>query len=236
MRARRCREERTMVKATITNLVTKEQVICMFNPKEYTFSKQNKWEEKTAKGKGVPHLEFGGGAPANLKLQLFFDTYEDHSYPGLNVTHGSDVRQYTKGLWDMMKIADKNKNPKTGKGEPPHVRFEWGNLWSFEAVIDSMSQKFTLFKSDGTPLRATLDVSFRQVTDEGQYPRTNPTSGGNPNERVRLVRAGERLQTIAYEEYGDAARWRFLAEINPHVEDPLNPLPGTEIAIRPLPL
>ncbi|HWQ15200.1 MAG TPA: peptidoglycan-binding protein [Roseiflexaceae bacterium] len=223
-----------LAKAKITNLVTGEEVICMFNPKEYTFSKQNKWEEKTAKGKSVPHLEFGGGAPANLKLQLLFDTCEAHEYPGLRVSAGDDVRTYTKGLWDMMKISEQNVNPATKKGEPPHVRFEWGSLWSFEAVIDSISQKFTLFKADGTPLRATLDVSFRQVKDEGQYPRQNPTSGGSPNERLRTVRAGDHLPGIAFEEYGDAAMWRYLADCNPEVTDPLDLRPGQVLIVRPL--
>jgi hypothetical protein len=204
----------------------------MFNPKEYTFSKQNKWEEKTAKGQSVPHLEFSGGAPANLKLQLLFDTYEDH--PPISKA-GEDVRKYTKGLWDMMKISDKNKNPKTKKGEPPHCQFEWGSLWSFEAVIESISQKFTLFKSDGTPLRATLDVAFKQVKDEGQYPRQNPTSGGGAEERIRVVREGETLAGIAYEEYGDPTVWRHLANQN-QILDPSRLRPGQMLLVTPLPL
>lgn len=213
-----------MVRATIKNCLTEKVVECMFNPKEYTFSKQNKWQEKPAKKKGVAHLEFGGGAPANLKLQLLFDTYEEH---GKNRA-GEDVRQYTKGLWDMMKIDP-------GKKEPPHVRFEWGDFWSFEAVIESISQKFVLFDQEGRPLRAILDVGFKQIKDEGQYPRQNPTSGGSPDERVRTVREGETLMSIAYEEYGIADEWRNLADHN-RVEDPLRPTPGQILIVKPLPL
>src|SRR5262245_16429228 len=145
------------VKAEITNCVTGKKVVCMFNPKEYTFSKQNKWEEKKADKKQVAHLKFSGGAPANLKMQLLFDTYEAHEES--KSAAGDDVRKYTKELWEMMKIDDKKK-------EPPHCRFEWGNLWSFEAVIESISQKFTLFDKNGTPLRAVLDVAFKQIKDE----------------------------------------------------------------------
>jgi nucleoid-associated protein YgaU len=221
-------------KARIVNCLTNQAVTCMFNPKEYTFAKQNKWEEKTAKGKSVSHLEFGGGAPANMKIQLFFDTTESRTGVGLSVSAGDDVRKHTKGLWEMMKISDKNINPATKKGEPPHVRFEWGELWSFEAVIDSISQKFTMFLADGTPVRATLDVSFRQVKDEGQYPRQNPTSGGNLDDRVRTVRQGEHLPLIAFEEYGDSRYWRFLADQN-GVDDPLNLRAGTMLVIKPLP-
>lgn len=219
------------VKAEITNCLTNKKVICMFNPKEYTFSKQNKWEEKKGDKKDVASLKFSGGAPANLKLQLMFDTLEDHEYAS-SQTHkqsraGDDVRTYTKELWEMMKIDEKTK-------EPPHCRFEWGQLWSFEAVIESISQKFTLFDKNGTPLRAILDVSFKQIKDEGQYPRQNPTSGGSPDEHLRTVLQGETLLSIASEEYGNPALWRHLADTNA-VRDPLRLRPGQVLIIRPLP-
>lgn len=224
-----------LVKARIINCVTEEEVACMFNPKEYTFAKQNQWEQKEAKGKDVAHLEFKGGAPANLKLQLLFDTYEEHLDGSRPMNRaGEDVRKYTKGLWDMMKASERRKNQATNKSEPPHVRFQWGTLWSFEAVIESISQKFTLFLADGTPVRAVLDVSFKQVADEGQYPRQNPTSGGNPGQRLRTVREGETLAWIAYEEYGDSSLWRYLASTN-DIDDPRRLTPGMMLIISPLP-
>jgi hypothetical protein len=214
------------VKAEITNCMNGKKVVCMFNPKEYAFSKQNRWEEKSADKKDVAHLKFSGGAPANLKMQLLFDTYEAHEES--HSAAGEDVRKYTKELWDMMKIDEKQK-------EPPHCRFEWGKLWSFEAVIESISQKFTLFDKNGTPLRAVLDVSFKQIKDEGQYPRQNPTSGGSPDEHLRMVREGETLMTIANEEFGSPGFWRHLADTN-QVADPLRPRPGQMLIVRPLPV
>ena len=44
---------------------------------------------------------------------------------------------------------------------PPPVRFLWGPL-RFDAVIEKLSQKFTLFRPDGTPARATLSVTFKE--------------------------------------------------------------------------
>ena len=65
-----------LVKATISNMDTGETVLCMFNPTEYTFTKRAEWRESDRRGRDVPHLEFGGGKPTELKLKLFFDTYE----------------------------------------------------------------------------------------------------------------------------------------------------------------
>lgn len=215
--------------AIIRNIRTKEEVKCFFNPKEYALTKQNKWEEKTAKGEKVPHMEFGGGGPISLKLQLLFDSYEDHDQ-----WSKGDVRRYTRGLWRMMEVDPENKNPKTEKGEPPHCRFEWGDHWAFEAVIESISEKFTLFRDDGTPVRAIVDVSFKQIKDEKDFPRQNPTSGGNPGDRLRVVRQGETLAGIAYEAYGDATAWRHIAEANA-IDDPRRLRIGATLIVPALP-
>lgn len=223
-----------LAKAEIENLDTRARVVCMFNPKEYTFSKTNNWQESDKKGQNVSKLEFSGGAPANLSIQLLFDTNEMHRHLNIDMSKGKDVRRYTEALWDMMKINPNKINTDTKKGEPPRVRFMWGALWSFDAVITSISQKFTLFASDGTPLRAIVDVAFKQLADEGQYPRQNPTSGGHPGEHVRMIREGETLPYIAYEEYGDPTVWRHLATIN-NIADPRRLRPGDLLMVQPLP-
>ena len=96
---------------------------------------------------------------------------------------------------------------------PPAVAFEWG-VFCFRAVITNMTQKFTLFKKDGTPVRAKVDVTFTQHEDEKDYAHQNPTSGGGPVERVWSVVRGDRLDTIAAAVYGDATKWRRIAEHN----------------------
>lgn len=226
-----------LVKAEIENLDDPDgKVVCMFNPREYSFTKQNQWSESQSKGENTGRLEFGGGAPAKLTIQLFFDTYEAHSYGSRRLNSaGDDVRRYTRPLWEMMRVSERKRNATTGRGEPPRVRFTWGTTWSFEAVIESITQKFTLFLEDGTPVRATLDVAFKQLADEGQYPRQNPTSGGHPGDRLRAVRSGETLAQIAFEEYGDATIWRHLAQAN-GIADPLRLRPGQLLVIVPPPL
>jgi hypothetical protein len=222
--------------AEIVNELTGRAVPCFFNPKEYTLSKQNKWEEKTAKGEDVPHMEFAGGTTGSLKLQLLFDTYEEHRRGNKVLNRaGDDVRTYTGLLWSMMEVAEQNKNPKTQKGEPPQCRFIWGSYWAFLAVVESISEKFILFKPDGTPVRAIVDISLKQIKDESKFPRQNPTSGGSPGDRLRTLREGETLAGIAYEEYGDPAAWRYLAETN-GIDDPRRIKPGTVVLVRTLPI
>ena len=154
-------------------------------------------------------------------MQLFFDTYAKEGAP-------QDVRkEYTGAIWEMMKIdtslSDLNSKPgqpsKNKKGRPPVVVFQWGSTWSFKAVITSIKERFTLFLPDGTPVRSTLDVTFQQVQDKDQHPPTNPTSGGVGGERVWSVSEGDTLAWIAYKEYGDANRWRLIADANRLTDD-----------------
>lgn len=216
--------DKTPVKAVIHNLDTNEPVECMFNPNEYTFSKQNSWNFTNRKGENLPIPEFQSGQPTSLKIQLFFDTFET----------GEDVRKYTEKIWDLTRVNEKTKNPKTKKGRPPLCQFQWGKAWSFKAVVTNISQKFTLFGIDGKPVRATLDVTFEQVEDEGLYPPQNPTSGGSEGQKLRVVREGERIDWIATTEYGNPTLWRLIAEEN-NLEDPLTLKPGQVLAIPPRP-
>jgi hypothetical protein len=129
-----------------------------------------------------------------------------------------------------MMIDESLKDHTTQKGRPPKVRFQWGRAWSFEAVITSITQKFTLFKEDGTPVRATLDVSFQQVIDELFHPNQNPTSGANSGGRQWTVKEGDSLSSIAYAEYGDATRWRPIADAN-RLQQVRKLRPGTVLEI-----
>lgn len=203
--------EGSVVKAVILNAdAGNAQVVeCYFNPKEYTIAKSNSWEPVAVKGSNVPGMDFGGGKPATLTMKLFFDTYAEKG------VKAEDVRKkYTDNIWKLMMVDPKLKNQKTKKSRPPKVRFQWGKTWGFHAVILSVSQQFTLFLSDGTPVRATLDVTFQQVTDELFYPAQNPTSGGDGGEGTRTVCEGDTLMSIAYAEYGNTASWRRIADAN----------------------
>jgi hypothetical protein len=191
----------------------------MFNPFEYTVSKSNSYEEKSRNNSDVPQIEFKKSGPQTLKLSLTFDTYEA----------GTDVSLDTNKLWKLMESKTRQESGNDSKVPPPEVAFEWG-VFRFVAVVTDMTQKFTMFKLDGTPVRAKVDVTFTQHIDVNDYPNQNPTSGGGPVQRIRRVIAGDRLDTIAYEVYRDANKWRLIAEHN-HITNPLNLRTGQFLSI-----
>lgn len=212
--------------AVIVNADTGKEVRCMFNPYEYTLSKQNRWAYKDKKGRNTPLPVFQEGGARTLSLKLLFDT------SGENESTPTDVREKTADLWMLMRVDTENLNQRTGKGNPPYVFFRWARF-EFEAVITKMTEKITFFVKDGTAVRSVVDVTFRQVVDEEAYKRQNPTSGGGVAPRTRIIRAGDRLDLMAWEEYGDSTKWRRIARDN-GILDPLRLPIGKAVAIPPL--
>jgi hypothetical protein len=196
-----------------TNVTDGLRVDCMFNPFEYTVTKTNQFRAGTQPRGNNPQGEFVQSGAQTLTLSLVFDTYET----------GENVARKTNDLWKFMMVDESEQSSSSSEDEkvpPPLAAFEWGGGFRFVAFITNMTQKFTLFKTDGTPVRANVTVTFTQYHDVDDYGPQNPSSGSGPAERIRQVIAGDRIDGIAAEEYQDATKWRMIAEHN-HITNPL---------------
>jgi hypothetical protein len=183
-----------------------EMIECHFNPEQMVLGRTVRWNFPDNIGRDTPKPKFGGGQASDITVELWFDT-TDPPLDGSGNPVSSwkwDVREHYKLLLKMTKKDDANK-------DPGPVRFEWGNFLSFKAVITSVTQTFTMFKMDGTPVRAKVNVTLKEVPDE--VTTQNPTSRSEPR-KIWVVREGETLDWIAYKEYGSAAYWRHIAETN----------------------
>jgi nucleoid-associated protein YgaU len=111
------------------------------------------------------------------------------------------------------------------------LRFVWGTspvLQSFQGFLKTVTARHTMFRFDGTPVRATATITLEEVTPE--TPAQNPTSGALEGRRGHVVVEGETLQSIAYDEYGRPGLWRGLAVFN-DIDDPLRVAPGSELLL-----
>jgi nucleoid-associated protein YgaU len=189
-----------------------------FNPKEVTIAKTAKWERKTARGaKKAGPPEFSGAEPCKLTLEMFFDASGNHD--------GSVVAAVEK-LFGCCVPTEESRGK--NKASPPLVVFSWGTITSFPAFVTSVSAKYTLFASNGTPIRATCSVSLEEMP--GDPGKQNPTSGGIAARKSHHVVAGDTLAHLAYAEYGDARLWRTLAEFN-GIDDPMRVAAGTDVLL-----
>jgi nucleoid-associated protein YgaU len=196
-----------------------------FNPPEFTLGKGAQIAEIAIPGIDQPILQFVRGATQTLSLELFFDT----SRQGSSQSRAVDVRRFTDPVAQLGRIQ-----PRTHA--PPRVRFVWGLGLSFRAIVDNVQQKFTLFNPVGIPVRATLTVSLKEYkTLEEQLKELNLQSSDHTKERV--VRRGDTLARIAFEEYGDATQWHWIAD-HPDNRERLRDLrrliPGMTLAVPAL--
>ncbi|MCE7011209.1 LysM peptidoglycan-binding domain-containing protein [Kibdelosporangium philippinense] len=199
-----------------------DQIKCLFNPAELTISKSNSWQGGEAKGKNAPELRFQAGQSATMSMSLMFDTTRE----------GTPVTEHTDKLLKLMKVdpALAGADPSRNKARPPWVEFHWGDTKSFKCIVERVQIRFTYFASSGKPLRCKADITMKQWKDEDQLPLQNPTSSTPTLHTVHQLRPGETLDRVAAAHYGDATRWRQIAEAN-GILDPLLLPKGKQLAI-----
>ncbi len=95
--------------------------------------------------------------------------------------------------------------------------------------MTSVSAKFTLFSSAGTPIRAVCSVTMEEMPGE-EFRKQNPTSGSYDVRRVHRTVAGDSLASVAFNEYGSPTAWRPLAAFN-GIDDPLRVPTGTVLML-----
>jgi Contractile injection system tube protein/LysM domain len=191
-----------------------------FNPTEYSVTKGAQLAEIGIPGIDSPLLQFVRGQNERLTLELLFDT----TAFGMG-ERAVDVKTLTNQIYQLVKIQ-----PKTHA--PPRVKLTWGQGLAFEAVVESVQQRFTLFSSSGLPLRATVSVVFREYKTLERQLKDLKLESSDHSRRV-VFRRGDTLAALAAAEYGDAAQWRVIAERN-RIDDPRRVRPGTELVLPPL--
>jgi len=209
-----------LAKAVIVARALGVQVECRFNPREYVVAKSATWSRTPVRGAAsAPLPEFVGTNPRTLQMELLFDDWESGS---------GDVSKDVETLLSWTNPTRDSISANTPM--PPIVFFQWGTKPLFDAYVKSVSARYTMFRGDGTPVRAHVTASFEEVPAEP--PRQNPTSGSEPGSRVHVVANGDTLHSIAYREYGDPALWRGIAQVN-RVDDPLRLLVGSRLLVPP---
>ena len=114
----------------------------------------------------------------------------------------------------------------------PRIKVTWGKGLTFEAVAESVTQRFTFFSPEGVPLRATVSLGLREYRRlSEQLKDLNLQSSDHT--RTHVVRRGETLASVAADHYGDPRTWRVIADSNPDA-DPVRPAPGIRLTLPPL--
>lgn len=190
-------------------------------------------------------LLFTGGGSTELLLELLFDV----SLLGSSI-QTEDVRDLTQPLW---RLAE-NSVEEGGFGRPQRMRLVWGKRLSEPGVIASIAERLEHFTPSGAPRRSWLRLRMLRVDEAGTEAAPPPVSPGLTAEQVTAGLppesfeahevlgaggepgqppvAGQRLDELAHQYYGDSSLWRLVASLN-GIADPMKVPAGTVLQLPP---
>ncbi|MEH2253064.1 CIS tube protein [Nostoc sp.] len=128
----------------------------MFNPHEISFSRTVNWQKHPG-NRGttlLPKINFSGVEPYQFTLrQLIFDTYETKE----------SVMTYINIIKKGVETIENQPDTR-----PPVYTFIWKDEY-FYCVMNSLTYTLNMFLTDGTPVRAMVDISLQEV-DKNNLP------------------------------------------------------------------
>ncbi len=127
------------------------------------------------------------------------------------------------------KIIDTCLHVNTNLHEPSIVKLEWGSM-SFIGRMVSAKTSYLLFDTNGSPMRATMDVKFTGYFENAEV----TASFSSPDLTHTLtVRAGDTLPLMTEKIYGSAKYYPLVAGFN-QLDDFRNLSPGQKILFPPI--
>lgn len=99
-----------------------------------------------------------------------------------------------------------------GIHSPNYIKISWGSML-FRCRLTSMAVNYTLFKSNGDPLRVKVDLGFKGFLD----PDTRVLKEGKESSdltHIKIVKAGDTLPMLCHSVYGDSSYYILIAQYN----------------------
>ncbi|HEY1813137.1 MAG TPA: hypothetical protein VGG74_12390 [Kofleriaceae bacterium] len=131
-----------------------------YNPKELTVDKQIPWSQHQKGNTDGLQWEFTGSQGRTLSLDLLFDGVEENA----------SVADTLKILEKLAAVRDPTSTVPEMR-RPHHCVAVWGTVLNdqlasprFQCVIMQVTIKYTMFSTDGNPLRATITLKLQEAT------------------------------------------------------------------------
>jgi len=118
---------------------TGETISVQYNPSTYSTTWNIVWSPIETGSTTVQHTGTNAG---NLVLTLNFDSYEKRQ----------DVTNLSGKIREQL-------DPSQSSNQSVGVRFHWGKN-VFDGLVKSIKEDFTLFLSDGTPVRSVVTLTL----------------------------------------------------------------------------
>ena len=170
----------------------------MFNPNSYTSQYNVDYFKRLACGDtGSPQI-FNTVQPREYSFEFLFDGTGTAAV-------WTDVQEAINTFFNVTNYEGKIRRPK-------YLILNWGTLVS-RCVLKSAETTYTLFKPDGSPLRAKIKAVFWEKIEDRLRTKEERKSLSDLS-HVKVVREGESLSQLCQEMYGTPDYYQQVAEYN----------------------
>lgn len=178
------------------------------NPEKYSHSYKICYNDVQAQGSSGGSPDFNKIPSDKVDFELVFDGTGVVSgpLPGVVPFTGDGVAEQIEEFKNLVFTYQGNIH------SPNYLKLAWGTLL-FKCRMESLSVTYTLFKPDGTPLRARANASFIGYNDEKELAKKANKSSPDLS-HVVMVRAGDTLPLMCFNVYGSSVYYPQVAQVN----------------------
>lgn len=183
------------------------------NPESYSENYKVEYDLRRGQGQQGTNPKFKSTAPEELRLEFIFDgteTVEGYAY------HSAKANGEEKLIKPVHEQIIQFRNTVYAMNgdihRPRFLKIFWGEL-KFPCILTNLDINYTLFDTDGKPLRAKISATFvNYVAQEERVARENKRSPDLT--KIRDFKEGDRLDLMTYREYDDSKYVLQIAKAN----------------------
>lgn len=194
------------------------------NPESFTQNFKVELNQQQGQGNQGTNPDYKGTKPEELKLDFVFD--------GTQIIEGYKCNGDDPSVKSQIDILMKTVYNMEGEIHRPHfLQVQWGKFM-FPCILSNLDLNYTLFKPNGDPLRVKASTTFlNYVAQKERVARERKKSPDLTH--VRLVKAGDRLDLMAYKIYKDSNYVLQVAKANA-LSSFRQIKPGSELVFPPV--
>ncbi len=171
----------------------------MFNPSNFSVDNTFQYDDSQSDAETGSEQKFKSIAPREFDFNFLLD---GTGASGEKIDVETEIEKFKKTTG----FAGK-------KRRPLFLSLTWGTF-TIRCVLKKMNVKYTLFRTDGTPVRGEVQASFAQYKTVEQQLLENPLSKLTSLTQLRDITAVDDLVSMGEKIYNDANKYIDIARAN----------------------